>query len=162
MQKLRDATLLFLIKKQGGEISEVCLALKKRGFGQGRWNGVGGKVDAGESIEAATQREAQEEIGITAGLMEKVAELTFIFPRNPAWDQVVHTYVTENWQGEPAESEEMRPAWFAVRDTPFASMWPDDIFWLPQVLAGKHIRARFTFAEHDVIVSQEMEIMEKL
>ena len=162
MQKLRDTTLLFLVRKNGDKISKVCLALKKRGFGQGRWNGVGGKVSVGESIEDATRREAQEEIGVKVGSIEKVAELTFIFPHNPAWDQLVHTYITECWQGEPEESEEMRPAWFATSDIPFAFMWPDDIFWLPQVLSGKRLRAYFTFAEHDVIMNQQVEIVKDL
>jgi 8-oxo-dGTP pyrophosphatase MutT (NUDIX family) len=36
--------------------------MKKRGFGEGRWNGVGGKVEPGESIEAALIREAKEEV----------------------------------------------------------------------------------------------------
>jgi len=45
-QKLKQATLLFLI-----ENDNILLAMKKRGFGAGHWNGVGGKSDSGESIE---------------------------------------------------------------------------------------------------------------
>ena len=53
---MRDTTLLFLIKKSGaknglGQITDICLAMKKRGFGMGRWNGSGGKCNIGESIE---------------------------------------------------------------------------------------------------------------
>jgi hypothetical protein len=36
----KQATLLFLIKDQ-----KILLAMKKRGFGKGRWNGVGGKPE---------------------------------------------------------------------------------------------------------------------
>lgn len=57
---LRIATLLFLVKDD-----EILLAMKKRGFGKDRYNGVGGKVDDGESIEAAAARETIEEIGVT-------------------------------------------------------------------------------------------------
>lgn len=42
----------------------LLLGLKKRGFGQGRWNGFGGKVKVGEPLEAAAIRETQEEAGI--------------------------------------------------------------------------------------------------
>jgi len=42
MEKLRNATLVFLIKKSQGEITDICLAMKKRGFGMNRWNRVGG------------------------------------------------------------------------------------------------------------------------
>ena len=41
----------------------VLLGMKKRGFGKGRWNGFGGKVKEGETIEEATKRETLEEAG---------------------------------------------------------------------------------------------------
>lgn len=34
----------------------ILLGLKKRGFGQGRWNGFGGKVEPGETILQAAHR----------------------------------------------------------------------------------------------------------
>lgn len=34
----------------------VLLGMKKRGFGAGRWNGFGGKVQSGETIEDAARR----------------------------------------------------------------------------------------------------------
>ncbi len=36
---------------------EVLLGMKKRGFGVGLWNGFGGKVEAGEAVEAAAHVE---------------------------------------------------------------------------------------------------------
>ena len=38
--------------------------MKKRGFGVGKINGVGGKVGKGETIETAAVREAHEEVGV--------------------------------------------------------------------------------------------------
>ncbi|MFA6919339.1 MAG: hypothetical protein WC244_04525 [Patescibacteria group bacterium] len=43
-KKLRDSTLVFLIKKSQEKVTEICLAMKKRGFGMNRWNGVGGQT----------------------------------------------------------------------------------------------------------------------
>jgi 8-oxo-dGTP pyrophosphatase MutT (NUDIX family) len=162
MSKLRDTTLLFLVKKSEGQIAEVCLAMKKRGFGVGRWNGVGGKVDADESVVDAAHRETQEEIGVQVIDMAKAAELSFYFPHNPAWDQLVHVYLAETWKGEPKESEEMRPHWYSAGELPFADMWPDDPDWLPHVLAGKMIRGRFSFGEGDRVLEREVQIVESL
>lgn len=159
---MRNATLLFLVKKSDNKISEICLAMKKRGFGAGRWNGVGGKPDEGETIEETTIREAQEEIGITAKKLNKVAELAFTFPHKEDWNQMVHIYFTDEWDGEPAESEEMSPEWFSISEIPFKDMWPDDIFWLPKVLEGDLIKGSFTFAEGDVILDQNLENVESL
>jgi len=159
---MRNATLLFLVKKVDGEISEVCLAMKKRGFGIGRWNGVGGKVGEGESIEEATKREAKEEIGIDVVSMEKTGEIAFSFTHQPDWSQMVHVYVSEEWQGEPVESEEMNPKWYSVTQIPYDSMWPDDIFWLSDMMAGKKIKASFTFGPEDIILNKEVHLLETL
>ena len=83
MEKLTNTTLVFLIKKSKGEITNICLAMKKRGFGVNRWNGVGGKMEANDkTIEETAKRETQEEIGVCVKNHNKVAEITFFFPHN--------------------------------------------------------------------------------
>ena len=157
---MRNTTLLFLIKKSDTTITDICLAMKKRGFGAGRYNGVGGKLDEGETIEQAVIREASEEIGIIVSEtnLVKVAELAFTFPHRPDFNQLVHVYTTTVWDNEPTESEEMKPSWFSVPEIPYATMWPDDILWLPQVVHGKSVTAAFTFGEGDVITEYDMKI----
>ena len=157
---MKNTTLLFLIKKDGQKVIEVCLAMKKRGFGMGRYNGVGGKVEDGESIEDAVLREAEEEIGVVPSKIIKCGELAFSFVQKEEWNQLVHVYLTDSWQGDVTESEEMSPSWFKVEDIPYKDMWPDDIFWLPKVLEGHHVNASFSFGEGDVILSQEVTVVE--
>lgn len=163
MSKLRNTTLVFLVKKINEEITGICLAMKKRGFGMNRWNGVGGKVDdQKETIEDAAKREAKEEIDVFLKELSKIAELSFYFPHNPAWNQVVHVYFTESWDGEPKESEEMNPKWFSLKEIPFQEMWPDDIFWLPEAIKGNLLKATFKFGENDIIKDKEINIVNKL
>lgn len=128
---------------------EICLATKKRGFGVGRINGVGGKVQEGESIEQATIRETFEEIGVVIDPkhLEKVAIHHFSFINKPEWDQETHVYFVSTWEGEPTESEEMKPQWFSKNEIPFDKMWGDDIHWLPKVLQGEKVRGHFSFDE---------------
>lgn len=38
------------------ESTKILLGYKKRGFGQGRWNGFGGKVEQGETVEEGAIR----------------------------------------------------------------------------------------------------------
>jgi hypothetical protein len=70
---------LVIIEKEG----EVLLGMKKRGFGQGYYNGFGGKVETGETVEEAAARELKEEAGVVAVSMEKRGILTFHFDDNP-------------------------------------------------------------------------------
>jgi 8-oxo-dGTP pyrophosphatase MutT (NUDIX family) len=131
--------------------------MTKRGFGQGKWNGVGGKVD-NESVEEAAKRETAEEVGVDVAELEKVAILTFYFtdPKCQDWNQEVHVFLTRSWEGEPSESEEMKPRWFVPEEIPFSSMWADDPFWLPKVLTGEKLRAVFTFSDSETITEHEI------
>ncbi len=163
MNNLRNVTLVFLIKKSQGRITDICLAMKKRGFGINKWNGVGGKVNLNtESIEEAAQRETKEEIGVLIKELNKVAEIHFYYLNNPDWNQVGHIYFVENWTREPEESEEMSPKWFSVNELPFKDMWPDDIFWLPEVIKGNLLKAVFTFGDNNIVLDKEIKFVTEL
>ena len=140
----------------------ILLAMKKRGFGIGKWNGVGGKIDPekGDKTEVdAIIRETKEEIGVDLLNPEKVGIMRFRFPYKPEWDQDVHLFLAKNWEGDPKESEEMKPEWFAFNKIPFSQMWDDDKYWLPYVLAGKKIYAEFTFSQGEKIDKHKIEII---
>jgi mutator protein MutT len=162
MGTLKQATLVFLIQKFDNNIQNIVLAMKKRGFGINKWNGVGGKVESGETIEQAAIRETEEEIAVIIKDISKVAELTFYFSDNPDWNQIVHVYFTENWEGDPVESEEMKPQWYTIDSIPYKNMWPDDIFWLPEVIKGQKLKASFTLDSHDTILEQHIDIVDEL
>ena len=129
----------------------ILLGMKKRGFGMGRWNGFGGKVEEGESIEAAAVRELKEEAGITAHDIKKRGVLHFSFADNATEHLEVHVFTTNSFAGKPQESDEMNPRWFFHADIPYTGMWPDDKHWLPKVLAGKNIEGMFHFKDTDTI-----------
>jgi mutator protein MutT len=144
-------TLVFLL-----EGDNILLAMKKRGFGSGRWNGVGGKIEPNETIEQAMIRETQEEIGVTPLVFHPAAYLEFLFPDGMA-DMLVNTFLCTKWEGEPIETEEMAPRWFNVSDIPYEDMWEDDRYWLPQVLDGKSINGRFVFDENEKMLEHKVE-----
>jgi 8-oxo-dGTP diphosphatase len=155
---MRQATLCFLVR--GAPPKEILLGYKKVGFGAHKYNGFGGKVQEGETAIQAAVRELEEETGVRVVErdLKYVAHLTFTFPHAPHWDQVVHAYLTTGWKGNPAESREMVPAWFAVNEIPYERMWADDRHWLRRVLAGERIRGRFCFqADNETIEAFEVE-----
>ncbi len=129
---LKQATLVFLIKD-----NQILLAMKKRGFGVGKYNGIGGKQQGNETIEETAKRETQEEIGVRPILLEKIAVTNFSFLGKPDWGQQVTSFICNKWEGAPAESEEMNPKWFDTNEIPFSEMWEDDQYWVPLILPGK-------------------------
>lgn len=130
----------------------ILLGMKKRGFGAGRWNGFGGKVQSGETIESAAAREFVEESGVAVQNLSKRAIIEFRFHDKPEDVLEVHVFHTADFTGEPVESEEMQPQWFDVGQIPYGTMWPDDIYWLPIFLAGKTFRASFLFGPRDAVL----------
>jgi len=147
-------TLLFLRRND-----QILLAMKKRGFGEGRWNGVGGKIEPNETETEALIRETQEEIEVTPLEYEKVAVLDFTFPDGTVSMQG-HVYFCTKWEGEPRETEEMAPQWFRISDIPYDDMWQDDIVWLPQVLKGRKLHGNFIFDHNDNMTAAQFEFTE--
>lgn len=135
--------------------TRVLLGMKKRGFGVGRWNGFGGKVRDGESCVGAARREVEEEAGITPTGLVRAGTLLFQY-EHTCTTHHVDVFRATAYTGIPCETDEMRPAWFPHDAIPYDDMWPDDRYWLPQVLAGRCIEGRFVFADEHTIVQQEV------
>ena len=137
---------------------QILLGMKKRGFGEGKWNGFGGKVQEGESIEEAMLRELREEAGIE--LLDSVKRGVIIF-RFEEQDEYleVHVFSGQEFTGELFESEEMKPQWFDHDKIPFDSMWADDPHWVPHLLEGKNFNAEFKFRNFSEILYKEINII---
>lgn len=135
--------------------------MKKRAFGKGKWNGVGGKVQRGETIEKAAIRETMEEIGVIPFSLKQVATLNFYYAdkhEGKAFDQRVHVFLVSKWSGEPVETKEMYPRWFKKDKLPFHAMWNDDSYWLPNVLSGKRLKGEFIFDKKEKVINHHLEI----
>jgi len=133
--------------------NKILLAMKKRGFGVGKWNGMGGKVKPGEGIEAAAVRETLEEvvIDVATSSLIRIARLEFYFPGGKEEsNQEVHVFETGAWSGTPQETEEMRPEFFDINELPYEDMWSDDEIWIPDALIGNYfVEAAFIFDDEN-------------
>ena len=153
-----DVTECFLVR--GGQpsvnqqIQQVLLGRKKQGLGEGKFVGIGGKVEPGETIIAATLREIDEEIGvqIAEADLQPIGVLTFLFPHKPSWSMRAHTYMAWRWQGAPVETREIEPVWVDVNAIPYEQMWGDTRFWMAHAFRGYRIDATFTFGEDNATV----------
>ena len=141
---------------------KILLGMKKRGFGAGRWNGFGGKLQEGETIEEAAKRETREESGMEIQEMEKFGIIDFAFQSKEDILEV-HFFEIKKYSGEAQETEEMKPQWFAYSEIPLKEMWPDDKFWMPLFLEGKKFQGAFYFDEaENRILKNNLEIVENI
>lgn len=145
----RDYTLC--VPVQSGK---VLLGRKKRGLGEGYWNGFGGKVEAEETIGAAAIRELFEEVNLKARVRDLVpAGLLYFTFDDPSTHPIRGTvFRLETFSGNPEESEEMSPRWFAEDAIPYDQMWGDDTFWFPLLLEKRPFVASFHVGPNNSIV----------
>lgn len=149
--EMERATLCHLVRDD-----RMLLMEKKRGVGAGKTIAPGGKIEPGERPREAARREVREEVGIDVRGMDKVGELAFEFGEDPF--MFVHVYWSERFEGTPAESPEGSPAWYDLDALPYDEMWDDDRHWLPAVVAGGTVAARFRFdADGDRLLDHAIE-----
>jgi len=132
------ATLMFVICE-----GRILLIHKKRGFGKGKINGPGGKLEPGETPGQCAVRETEEELCITPTGVAFAGELFFQFTDNNS----IHGYVytATGYRGTPAETEEAVPIWCSIDELPFEHMWEDDPTWFPHMLEGRIFSGRYLF-----------------
>ena len=132
------ATLCYIVQN-----GRILLIRKKRGFGAGKMNAPGGKIEDGESPAAAAARELEEEIGIRPQQLQLLAEIDF--HNDGVHEMHVYVFRSRAFEGTLRETEEADPKWFPVSDIPYDEMWPDDRIWLPLFLQGRKIKGTFHF-----------------
>ena len=132
------ATLVFVIRD-----GKILLIDKKTGFGKGKVNGPGGKIEKDESPEACAVRECQEELGITVDRLKFCGQHRFQFV--DGYSLLVWVYSSDSFEGVPTETIEARPLWVPVDEIPYDRMWEDDHLWLPMLLRGESFQGRWLF-----------------
>ncbi len=129
--------------------------LKKAGdIHAGRWNGLGGKFEPGESPEHCAVREVREESGLVVRRPELKGVLTFPrFARDEDW--YVFVFVCRDFTGELIDSPEGVLRWVDDRDLLGLNLWPGDRLFLPLLDQPGIFSGRFVYEDGD-LVSHEL------
>ena len=122
----------------------ILLGMKKKKFGAGKYNGLGGGIEPGETEKECAIRETLEEAGIEIIDPKNLGKILFEFESNEQ-DHLVYFFRAEKYKGTLRESNEMLPKWFDINEIPYDQMWEDDGYWLPLLLEGKKFRGNFLF-----------------
>ncbi|CAD8078567.1 unnamed protein product [Paramecium primaurelia] len=136
--------------------NQILLAMKKRGFGMGKYNGFGGKVEKnGESIYQAAIRETQEEGCITPTDAQFIGYIKMDYDCEKETLKV-HIFRATHFDGQVKETEEMKPQWFDVAKIPYNQMWIDDQYWIPYLLENKCFSGYLQFEGHDKLIQADI------
>jgi 8-oxo-dGTP diphosphatase len=136
------ATLVYV--KHDGRTLMIHRVKKANDMHAGKWNGLGGKFEAGETPEACAIREVREESGLE--IRSPRLRGLVMFPDFKGDDWYVFVFTADEFSGEVLdESAEGRLAWVADEEVESLPLWESDHIFLPWLRDGKFFSARFDY-----------------
>lgn len=144
------ATLVY-VRQQGSTL----MIHKRRGHQRGKWNGLGGKFEPGETPEACARREVREEAGVVARELRLRGFLTFpLFDTENDW--YVFVFTCDRFDGVPRASDEGELHWIDDRALLDLELHEGDRVFLPwldgdRIFSAELVYEGGRFARHDVV-----------
>jgi 8-oxo-dGTP diphosphatase len=142
------ATLCYI--KHNGKTLMVHRNKKPNDVHEGKWNGLGGKFEAGETPEECVRREVEEE----AGLLIQNPRLhgLLMFPKFKGNDWYVFVFTATEFAGELVESSpEGQLEWIEDERLTTLYLWASDHIFFPWLENGKFFSAKFEYDENKMV-----------
>jgi 8-oxo-dGTP diphosphatase len=123
---------------------------KENDMHTGKWNGLGGKLEAGESPEECAIREVREESGLTVKNLTLKGILTF-----PAFDNQEDWYtflfVIDDFEGQLIDSPEGYLQWIPNDQIQKLYLWPGDRIFIPWLENEGFFSGKFVYENKDLV-----------
>lgn len=128
------ATLGFILSPGGDKILLVHRNRRPDDYHFGKYNGLGGKLQAGEDVFQCLQREIYEEAGIHCLKTELRGTINWRGFGHGEEDWFGFIFLVRGFSGEPKTSnEEGDLEWHSIEELPSLNMWDGDRYFLPLV-----------------------------
>lgn len=147
------ATLCYV--QSNGKTLMLHRTKKDKDIHEGKWNGLGGKMEPGETPEECVIREVKEESGLRLKNPGLRGILTFPgFDGENDW--VVFLFVANDFSGKTVESDEGSLGWIPNKDLTALPLWEGDKYFLEWLEQKRFFSAKFVYRngrlkEHSVI-----------
>ncbi|MEE9450304.1 MAG: 8-oxo-dGTP diphosphatase [Ignavibacteriaceae bacterium] len=151
---MKLATLCYVQDKKTNSTLMLHRVKKENDYHHGKWNGLGGKFEPGESPEECAVREVKEESGLNAKSIKMKGFITFpIFDGIEDW--YVFLFVIDDYDGELIDSNEGNLRWIPNEELININLWDGDKYFIPWLFEDKFFSAKFIyenerFVEHEV------------
>jgi len=109
----------------------------------GKWNGLGGKFEAGETPEECIRREVEEEAGYI--IQNPRLHGLLMFPKFKGNDWYVFVFTATKFSGEAIESPEGKLEWVDDDKLTGLNLWESDHIFLPWLERNDFFSARFEY-----------------
>lgn len=134
-------TTLCYIEKDGAYLM-LYRTKKAKDINKGKWIGVGGHIEPGESPEECVRREAFEETGLTLNSLSFRGILHF---SGSGVEEEMFLYTSDSFSGEVTECREGELSWIPKEEILGLNLWEGDRRFLPLLFQGNSF---FSFSLH--------------
>jgi len=141
---MKLATLCYVKDLQNNQTLMLYRNKKENDYHKGKWNGLGGKLEPGETPEECAIRELKEESGFTVKNPNLRGLITF-----PNFDGVDDWYVfiftITDYTGKLIDSPEGRLEWIPNDKLTSLNLWDGDKIFLEWLNQDKFFSAKFNY-----------------
>lgn len=147
---MKLATLCYLLNKETDSTLMIFRNKKKNDYHEGKWNGLGGKFEPGESPEECAKREIFEESGLRVNSIRLKGLITFpLFDNKEDW--YVFLFTSHNFEGEIIDSPEGTLDWIPNEKLTEINLWDGDKIFIPWLFQDKFFSAKFNYKNGNFI-----------
>lgn len=129
MKKLPETVLCYL--KRDEKYLLLFRNKKENDYNEGKWIGVGGRIEKGETKDEAAIRETKEETGLNVRSLKCNGEVLFV---NDDYQEMMYVYEIEDFDGEEIICDEGDLKWIPIKDIYNYPMWEGDKEFLPLLI----------------------------
>lgn len=143
---MKLATLVYVQNEDTQQTLMIHRCKKDSDYHLGKWNGLGGKFEAGETPEECAIREIKEEAGLTISNPILKGIITFpMFDDKDDW--YVFLFTVNDWEGNLTECDEGELAWIDNKEILNLPLWEGDTIFIPWLYMDGLFSAKFVYKE---------------
>lgn len=147
MTYLRPTVLCYL--KKDDQYLLLFRNKKKNDYNEGKWIGVGGKLEPGETPNEAAVREVKEETGLDVHSLEIAGEVIFI---NDNYHEIMYVYEISDFSGSLISCNEGELRWIPINDIYDYPMWEGDKSFLPLLINHQpYFKLKVTYQQNILV-----------
>ena len=147
-QRMKLATLCYV--RNAGRTLMIHRIKKQNDMHAGKWNGLGGKLEPGETPEECAIREIREESGLIVRNPLLKGFLTFpMFDGKDDWYAFV--FLVNEFEGELIDSQEGLLRWIPDGELLDLNLWAGDLIFIPWLQRPGFFSGQFVYQDGDLV-----------
>lgn len=151
MTNVIDTTMIYL--KRDNSYLLLFRNKKKNDINEGKWIGVGGHVEKGETIDECAIREVKEETGYDVHSLKCAGEVLFV---DENLKMMMYIYEITDFSGTMIECNEGDLKWIPIKDIYDYPMWEGDKAFLPKLINHEpYFKMVLTYSQNKLVSIEE-------